>query len=67
MWDVGRASRSVVIKLPYRANVQNVKKNERGGGETPLWVWEFSLHNTAFLQYLIQMITSTITKMFIFI
>lgn len=31
MWDVGRASRSVVIKLPYRANVQNVKKNERGG------------------------------------
>lgn len=65
MWDVGRASRSVVIKLPYRANVQNVKKNE-GGGETPLWVWEFSLHNTAFLQYLIQMITSTI-KMFIFI
>lgn len=66
MWDVGRASRSVVIKLPYTANVQNVKKNE-GGGTTPLWVWEFSLHNTAFLQYLIQMITSTITKMFIFI
>lgn len=30
MWDVGRASRSVVIKLPYRANVQNVKKNEGG-------------------------------------
>lgn len=64
MWDVGRASRSVVIKLPYRANVQNVKKNEGG---TPLWVWEFSLHNTAFLQYLIQIITSTITKIFIFI
>lgn len=32
MWAVGRASRSVVIKLPYRANVQNVKKNEGGGG-----------------------------------
>lgn len=32
MWDVGRASRSVVIKLPYRANVQNVKKNEGGVG-----------------------------------
>lgn len=65
MWDVGRASRSVVIKLPYRANV-NVKKNE-GGRRTSLWVWEFSLHNTAFLQYLIQIITSTITKIFIFI
>lgn len=69
-WDTHVGCWASLPKCSYQASLQSKCakcEKEWGGGETPLWVWEFSLHNTAFLQYLIQMITSTITKMFIFI